>query len=326
MIIQRGISVWLGISFFISAVYHVEGSDRERPAGTGMNAIESELDYYHNAISLHVVQFANRLDEFFADDRILEESDETLVKVTSSVNITEGRNPTFRISLRGRLALPHLENRLQIFVDSLGADRDLSEDLSTTPETTEEDKSLFTGMRFMARETRRSRVSLDGGLRWRGGPVPFARIRGRRNFVMDPWLMRITQSVFWFEDRGFGETTRVDFDRWMHENLFFRSSSSATWSEASDGVEFDQKLSLFQSVTYSKAVGISINALGHTHPSTVIDEYGLIWRYRQRMHRDWLFVEAAPGLIFPRDENYEATPTATLSIEAFFGNTKNLER
>ncbi len=309
-------------AFFL--LYGASGVLVQARSNPGRETFDTHTDYYHTLISLRIIDFADRLDRFFADDRILEETDETLIRITPSINVTERRGSTVRLSVSGRLALPYMEERWQIFVDRIGAGRDIREEFSETPDTTEDDKSLFAGVRYLARETRRSRLDLDGGLRWRRGPNPFARIRGRRYIHLDPWLMRLTQTFFWFEHRGFGMTPAVDFDRRLLEHIFFRSTSSGTWAEDSQGVDIRQQFSFVHRLSERRAVGFSAHAYGHTHPSLVMDEYGLIWRYRQRIHRDWLFLEIAPGTLFPRDRDYELTPTVTVKLEAFFGDIRQI--
>lgn len=271
-------------------------------------------------ISLSVIKMANRLDQFFADDRIIEETDKTIVRVTTSLKFTEGDNPVLRLSMRGRIALPYLEERLLLLLDSEGRDYDVRDQLAEAPEATEDDKSFVTGVRYLAKETKRTRVSVDGGLRWYAGPVPFARLRIRKTLDFDPWAVRLTQQFFWYSHNGFGETSRVDLERWLGEAFFFRSTSDATWSETSEGVDLSQGWTVYHDVSQRRTVAISFSMKAHTHPHTVMDEYFVQFRYRQRIHRDWMFMEVAPGAIFPRDRDWDFTPTVTLKLEVQFGD------
>jgi len=41
--------------------------------------------------------------------------------------------------------------------------------------------------------------------------------------------------------------------------------------------------------------------------------------YRQRIHRDWLFMELLSALEFPQADDYEPNPIAAFKIEILFG-------
>ncbi len=312
---QGGLLAVLGL-LFLAVAAQAQGDRYVRHDLT----LAEEVDYYHETISKGVLRMANRIDQFFADDRILEESDKTQLRMTSSVRYEDGKNLTMRVSLKGRLVMPYLQERLQLFVDTDGRERDIKDELRETSEVSEDDKSLFTGVRYVTRETRRSRVSVDGGLRWRGGPVPFARVRGRRTLTFDHWAVRFTQLFFWFEDRGFGERTTIDFDRWLDDVHFFRASPSATWSEVSEGVDLRQTFTVFHFMSSDTMVGFDLDVQGHTRPTAKVDKYEATFRWRQRSHRDWMFFEVAPGLSFPRRNDFELTPILTLKLEVLFGN------
>ncbi|MBS1128532.1 MAG: hypothetical protein H6Q96_912, partial [Nitrospirae bacterium] len=57
-----------------------------------------------------------------------------------------------------------------------------------------------------------------------------------------------------------------------------------------------------------------------THPTNELLEELVIFRYRQRFWRDWLFLEIAPQYRFPRDRSFEATPGILFRIEMVFGD------
>lgn len=279
-----------------------------------------EVDSYHAAISERVLQTAMRIDEFFAEDRILEENRETLLRVQSALRYDDGRDLTFRLNLSGRFVMPHLEEQLQLFFDTDGRERDLKEGLKETPAVTEDDRSLFTGIRYTPRDTRRTRLNLDGGLRWHSGPQPFARVRGRRTFLFDYWAMRVTQTAFWFNHRGVGLQTKIDFERWLDEQHFFRARPSAVWSEESEGVDLRQTFNIYHTMNEDTLVGIDLDVQGHTWPSAKVDKYEASLRWRQRTYRDWMFFEISPGLAFPRDNDFQLTPIITLRLEVLFGD------
>jgi len=286
----------------------------------------SEVDYIHDAVSRRVLNLANRLDYLFAEERVVEENNESIVQVNVLTRYILDESPVLRLSLKGRLVLPYLEDRVQLIFDSADRERDIKDDLRITDVENEDERSLFTGLRYLAKETKRSRISLDGGLRWRGGPVPFARVRGRRVMTFDPWIIRLTQTVFWFSDRGFGETTQLDFERVLDDVHFFRATPSATWSETTRGVDLRQRFTVFHQLAYERILAADLDIQAHTRPTFQVDKYEFTLRYRRPFYRPWLLIEVAPGIQFTRENNYDAAPMITLKSEILFGDVPRILR
>jgi hypothetical protein len=278
------------------------------------------LDRWQERMSENVVSLANNIDSFFADDRVIEESGETYIRVSTEVRFEDGQQLTGKLSLKGSLALPYLENRFQVFVDSDGRERDLKEGLDEVDEVTEDDKSVFTGIRFVPRETPRTRVSVDGGLRWYGGPSPFVRLRTRRIWEFDEWAFRATHRVYWFQHRGFGTQLNLDFDRWLDDSHFFRYTPSAIWSEESSGVDWRQSFSVYHYITDNHMIGAVVDVQGITHPTFRPEKYEATLRWRQQTKRDWIFFEVRPGLAFPRDNEFQPTVIVTFKMDFLFGD------
>lgn len=281
-----------------------------------------QIDNYHDALSLRLVNTVAAIDTFFGDDRALEESDTTRLRLNSTFRYIDGNELTAQFGVSGRFALPHLQQRFQVVVDADGREQDLRSGLDDTDDVTDDDRSLFAGLRWLSRETRHSRVHLDGGLRLRSGLVPFIRVRGRRTLTYTHWRVRLTQNFLWFEDRGLGQQTAVDFERWLDPEHLFRASPSIRWSEHIDGLDWRQGLSVVHLWREDKMVGFNAGVRGQTRPNIRVEEFDALVRYRQRAYRDWLFFEVQPALSFPRDNDFSATPILTLKVEAVFGEIR----
>lgn len=278
-----------------------------------------EVDRWHETVSLQVSRTADNIDEFFGDKRSQEEMNDTQIRLNTAIQYEDLTDLTLKFSLSGNISLPHLSERLQILVDTDGRERNLKQGLQTAPDVTDEQKSIFTGLRYVTRETRRSLISLDGGMRWRGGPVPVIRLRGRRTFVYDEWAIRLVQTGFWVSDRGFGEQTRVDFERKLDDQHFLRLTPSKIWSEWSDGVDLRHVVSVVHIRDEDNMIALELDIQGHTRPSAVVDKYEASLRWRTRGHRPWLFYEVASGMAFKRQFNYEIRPVLSVRVEATFG-------
>ncbi len=281
-----------------------------------------QIDDYHEALSLRLVRTVAAVDTFFADERVLEETDTTRLRLSSTFRYIDGKDLTVQLGVSGRLALPHLQERFQVLVDADGREQDLRSGLEDTDEVTDDDRSLFAGLRWLSRETRHSRVHLDGGLRLRSGLVPFVRVRGRRTLTYDHWRVRLTQTFLWFEDRGLGQQTAVDFERWLDPLHLFRASPSVRWSEHIDGLDWRQGISVVHLWRPDKMVGFNVGVRGQTEPNIRVEEFDGLVRYRQLVYRDWFFIEVQPKLSFPRENDFNATPILALKLEALFGEIR----
>ena len=273
------------------------------------------MDRAHLAVSKKVIGLANRFDLFFGDEFIEDEVGPTFVKLSSSVKVAEQLDLDTKFRASVRIPLPRLRHRMQLLIESMD-----NEDESVINDDSVEDRDLFTGLRYIFREDARIRLQTDGGIKFRPSPEPFARLRARKTIDLDPWAIRFTETLFWFSDKGFGETSRLDLDRKLSENALFRSTSSATWSEDSKGVDMFQSLSLFKSLNGHRALGFELSADGHTSPSTVVEKYSARVRIRRNIHDGWMFLEISPEAEFPRDRDYKFSPLMTFKLEVLFGD------
>lgn len=279
----------------------------------------ADVDRWHANLSARLLHTAAAVDDFFVDDRSLDERQDSHLRVNTSIRYEDLDRLTFRVNLSGQIDLPKVREEIKLFFDTEGKERDISESLRTAPDVPDNERSVFTGLRYVTRETRRSLVTLDGGLRWRNGPIPVIRVRGRRTFVYDVWAIRATQTFFWREDRGFGEQTRIDFERMLDDQHFLRLSPSKIWSETSQGLDLRHAASVVHIRSPHTMIGVELDVQGHTHTSAKVDKYEAAVRWRQRGHRDWLFFEVAPGMAFKREFDFEMRPILTLRCEILFG-------
>ena len=98
------------------------------------------------------------------------------------------------------------------------------------------------------------------------------------------------------------------------------------------GVDWSQAFVLFQRITRKSSVSYESGIVGITEPDSLVTNYRLGIRYRQNIHRDWLFFEISPDITWPvtlsddRDEVIEER-RSVLSIlvrfEVHFGNAQN---
>jgi hypothetical protein len=173
------------------------------------------------------------------------------------------------------------------------------------------------GLRYTFVERSRTNLSLSGGLRLDAPTDPFVRARYR---YLQPLgersLARVTQNLFWQDDEGFGESTRIDLESRLAPDSLLRWSTSGLFSESSDGWEWRTEGDFFRRLSRRTALNFGVSAEGVTRPSAVVDSYRTHLRFRRNFLRDWLFYEIEPELRWPREEDYDLTPGIILRLEA----------
>lgn len=297
----------------------------------------SLIDTTQKAITKKLRQTADRLDSFFGDERIEEESKKT--DLTISLSVLAKQNEDLRIHGRAKLklGLPNLQNRLQIIISrEQEADRELDELLQVQqPAIIEEAETTdwSSSFRLVLKSTRRLNINIDVGIRFSFPLVPFSKARYRKNFDVGLWDIRFTQRLAIYQDTGWEESTRLDFERTLGENYFFRASSTGSWFEEEHGYFVTQQFAVTQRIsryrfflyewTTSTRTGKEKTEENSTEVKEKISDLRVVEtffgiRYRQTLYWKWLFGEISPGVGFPRDRDYKATASVGFKIEIQF--------
>lgn len=273
------------------------------------------LDAHHRQARRSVAAVAERLDRFFVDERIDEGRNETSVRLGSGIRISEstGIDPLFRFRLD--LSLPRTERRAALVLGSI-IDERAPDPIATD---TGEEGSIGGFLRLFARDRSDSRITFDGGARLSPAPDPFVRLRGFREFAFGATLLRPTQQFFWRLSDGVGEQTRLDVDRRLSAHTLARLRTTATYSEATEGVAIDLAGLLFQRVSRGSAIRFEIGFRMFTDPPRSIESYRSSVVYRRAIYRHWLFVEVEPQVHFRRLDDYRFSPAILFRVETFVG-------
>lgn len=277
------------------------------------------IDRAHQKISTRVLKTSERFDAFFGDKRVKEEQDATQIIVAPTLTFSEGKFIEATCPLTINLALPYLKNRWHLMVETLLQEEKTDDDESNAVD--DEHNDVTVRLRYKAVKQAQRWLSFDAGVKVQTEKIlsPFGRVRFRRMLDFDPWGIRFTQLLFWLEDEGWGESSQFDLDRKLGQDILFRVSNQALWSESSQGVEFAQTFSLRWQLSRRRALEIDLSGQGHTRPSFAMDEYETAVIFRRRLYRNWLFSEIKPGIRALREHDFDWTPFIVLKIECTFG-------
>jgi hypothetical protein len=136
------------------------------------------------------------------------------------------------------------------------------------------------------------------------------------------WRANLSETAFWFNTTGVGETTQLDLERPISAPLLLRATSSATWLHDKQNFDMRQDISLIHALDERTALLYQASVIGVSRPQAQVTDYVLLALYRYRIHREWTFIELSPQLHFPIERGYRASPMFSVRLEILFDETK----
>jgi hypothetical protein len=278
------------------------------------------IDRTHKGISESLAAPSRWFDTFFQDPRVDEEPAGTFLRLRGSAIAEEGENLSFKGKIKARLRLPRLERRFHLILSS--EDEDLRDETLTDARINREladTNETSLALQYTQHRTTRFSLSHQFGLGLEDGLNP--RIRSRLRFslpIAEESLLTLVQAVFWEDEEGFGEETRIDYDLPISNTILFRTTGQGLFSETSNGYEWLGMLQWLQSFSHKQALAVGGFVAGETRPQNHVTEYDAFIKYRQQFIKKWLFFELKPELNWKREKDFETTGIFTLTLEVQF--------
>jgi hypothetical protein len=287
----------------------------------------SVADAPRDYVSEQFVALVSSIDGFFGDDRSFQEANDSVLQLDLTRVTGYGGERRVIASGRAKVHLPIAEKRLHLLIET---DPDKNAGVDSTQKQTPplrkpaSPERVAAALRIERAREERWHLSADGGLQFQGlSTTPFVRTRGSLTVPMEEWRMKLAESLFWFHTIGVGETTQLDFERPISEDLLFRSSSNASWLRDTTNFDLRQDMSFFHRLDNRKALLYQASALGATRPHSRVTDYVVLLLYRYRLHREWIFFELSPQLHFPEDRNYKSSWALSMRLEFLFDGSKS---
>jgi len=170
----------------------------------------------------------------------------------------------------------------------------------------------------------RWQLRADGGIKFGGlqNTTPFLRTRASLAVPMELWRVRLTETLFWFNTTGAGETTQLDLERPISGPVLFRATSVAAWLERLRNVDIRQDLTIYHKLDERTALLYQASAIGVSQPNVHVTTYVILMLYRYRLHREWMFVELCPQLYFPKAPDSRNNAIISVRLEMLFDVAK----
>ena len=289
------------------------------------------LDKPRDFLSTRFVSLSNKVDSFFGDERAFQEARTSYLRFYGDLVVQKDGTSNFNPQIQARVVLPALEKHLHLLIETNAATTPNAN--ATTAEPTSSvvtqkgvpaiktPQDFFAAIRLLVTDTLHWNVSTDAGLRIHGFALdPFVRARAGHVKDMDDWQFRLTESAYWFEQSGAGESTQFDADYKINEHNLARSRTVATWSDHDQQFYYQQGFTLFHAINDNQALSYQGNIYGENQLNSHVTEYDVSATWRIRMHREWLFFDVQPGLYWPETNGFRITPAILLRVEAIFGD------
>ena len=287
------------------------------------------LDAPRQFLSESFVNLSTKVDRYFADERVFQESRTSYLRFYGDLVVQKDGSSNFDPQLQAKIVLPALEKRLHLLIET-NANETAPEavPVPTSSTTTQKGvpsvnapKDFLASLELLLKDTRKLNINTEAGIRIHGFSLdPFVRARASNVQIVRKWQFRLTESLYWFEQSGAGESTQYDADYKISDSYLARSRSLATWSDHDQQFYYQQSFYLFHPIDDNHALSYQGNIFGESQPNSRVTEYDVSATWRIRIHREWLFFDIQPGLSWPDTEDFHLTPTILFRVEAIFGD------
>jgi hypothetical protein len=288
----------------------------------GVSAEEDEvedetpwLDQGHRYVSTRADDLAGWMDSFFGVRRVDAEAAYSTLRLRPSLEWSEQYGWDTGLSLRGKVNLPNLDERVSL----LFSDEDsgsLGDELLRDQQNQSDDVAL----QVVGREGTHDRIDFRLGFSSGINPELAARYRYQTP-LSEQVSARFRQELLYRTDDRFGTDTRFDIDVAVSADRLLQWYNRARWDEKRDGFGWNTGVTVNQRLSNNRVIGVYGTLNGRTQPRHLTQAYGMGMRYRQNLNRKWLFLEVQPGYFWRRDvleDERRGSAEIVLRLEAVF--------
>ena len=259
------------------------------------------VDSSHAYVTDQAQALTEWIDSFFGDPNYDIEKPESLLRLEWATSWDEEDDDNTKIRLRGKLQLPAISKRLNLFFS--GTDGD---DLGNLTED-ERDQDDRVGLLYNVGDKNRSRLDLTVGFST-SGVRPGIRYRNQGP-ISERIRYRFTQRLQYDVDERFYTTGQLNLDRALKENTLLRWSNRAVYGEETEGVEWRSVVALARRLRdegkkRNRVISGFTSVKGYTDPSYTRN-YQIGALFRSQLWRRYLFVEVEPSYNWRKNNEEE---------------------
>lgn len=280
----------------------------------------SVLDAPHMYVSEQLEWMVTGVDKFFANEALYTYSTDTYVQLSADVLFEDEGSTGYGANLRARLDLPRTKRRFKLLFDTDPQEKrdPVERSVDDTPSAAVQESDVYASVQ-RERERKGWLIRPSLGVKIRLPMEPFAKLQFTNLYPLQEWQLRADENIYWYEDSGFGSDTTFEFDRPIDNDYLFRTTSFARWTEETDYWNLSQVLTFYQTLSPKRKISYQIGAYSQTSPTWFMTDYLVVIRYRQNLHKDWLFFEIRPQVQYRKINNWDDEVSLLLRLEWLFG-------
>ncbi|MDR2876547.1 MAG: hypothetical protein LBV36_00680 [Chromatiales bacterium] len=296
------------------------GDEAETPEEEASGPVMQAIQGGQAALTRGVVRLSRGMDRMLgARQTFPDEAYDSVLRARIIQRFDDAGGSGLQPSIGGRLSLPGAEERWSLIFLSDDYNDPLDRERGTNNEV-DPTRRRSIAVRYLP-PLERWKSSLSAGLRT--GPID-ALVRGRlwREFYIGIFMIRPTQTLFWYEQRGSGASSDVRLEYPIGINKLLRSDTGATWFNRDRQFYYDHVFSFLHPLNAKSALLWQFGVQAESEPNANVTNYYAQVRWRSLVYSNWLIFEMRPQLIRERENDFRLERRFYIGFELLFGLSK----
>ena len=280
----------------------------------------SFFDESQEYVSSSVESMARYMDEFFTSNRDFYDTSGSYLSLKQNALFREKGIIEYTSKVKFKLRLPNTEKNLKLFFESPEDKNpyDISTQTENIPITSEEEANSILGVQADSGERFGWKYKPTIGLKLGSTIDPFVRFRFSKEFDFAKWNIKWDEVPYWYDSFGWAFDSYLELNRKIRKDNLFRTATFARWKNETDQFELSQVFSMFHTISEKKALSYYAGVYGVSEPEVHTTHFLLGLNYRKSIHKNYLFIEIKPQILYQRINNFHAEHSILLSIEMIF--------
>ncbi len=260
-------------------------------------------DTWHDFVSQTIIETANYIDDFFANERRNTEGSRSQLVVSYAGIFDSGAGDENQYLVNLRLHLPKTENKFRLLLQNAMDYRvEPRDSAGTGPDNDRLTTSDFAAaLQYVFAESEKWQVSTRAGLKLQAPPETFIHVRIRR-FAAWQWVAgRVVQQFYWSKSQNLIEETTFELEKVLDPRFFTRFRLNFVGQQHVQGLGMLNSLALYQKIRHKSYIRYDLGYQGHLRQDFELQRVFMNVRYRRNIWKKWIFYEAVPELY--RDES-----------------------
>lgn len=280
----------------------------------------SFLESTHQSISSGVELMARNIDEYFTENGDIYDSSGSYLRLRQNIISREGGIVETTTDTRFKLRLPNTQKKLKLFFETSSEKEPeyISSQIENTPTAEIKDGDSILGLQADTRDKYGFKFKPTVGVRLGSNADIFVKFRFRKEKEFTKWNLKWHETLQWYDSIGWGVDSYFELNKKIHDDVLFRSSTFARWTNEEDQFDLSQVFSLYHVFNKKKAISYYAGAYGVSEPVVYATQYLLGANYRQNIYKDYLFIEIEPQIRYQKINEFHAEHSLTFRLEVLF--------